>query len=214
MTLKFYRINNLSATYAEAKDAVLVLAHGAGAAHDHPHMTALAEALQKVGIGTLRFNFPFIEAGKRRVDKPAVCLETIAEALAKAEKLVGEMPRLIGGHSFGGRMSTHLASGKALDITGVVCFSFPLHPPNKPSVNRAAHLYGITKPQLYISGDRDKLARPDLLESTLDMLPLATLHWLKTADHGFKIIKRTRSSDENIYDEVSRVTSEWFRSVY
>ncbi len=214
MTFRSYRISGLSAKYAAPKDAMLVLAHGAGAGHDHPHMTALAKALQKAGIGTLRFNFPFIEAGKRRVDKPAVCLETIAEALAEAEKLVSNMPLLVGGHSFGGRMSTHLASEKILDITGVVCFSFPLHPPGKPSVSREAHLSSITKPQLYISGDRDKLARPDLLKATLDPLPLATLHWLETADHGFKILKRSRRSDENIYDELSRVTSEWLRSVY
>ena len=108
---------------------MLVLAHGAGAAHDHPHMTALADALQKAGIGTLRFNFPFIEAGRRHVDKPIVCLEAIAEALAKAEKLVSGIPLLIGGHSFGGRMSTHLAAERALDITGVILFWFALTTP-------------------------------------------------------------------------------------
>ena len=176
-------------------------------------MTALAQALQQVGIGTLRFNFPFIQTGKRWVDKPNVCISTIAKALATAQQLAEKVPLFVGGHSFGGRMSTHFAAEWSVDINGVVCFSFPLHPHNKPSIDRATHLAKITIPQLFLSGDRDPLARKDLLSATLGPLPLATLHWLETANHGFKIIKRTRKSKEDIYDEAARVTSHWLRSV-
>ena len=212
MKFESLSIGNLSATYAASEDALLVLAHGAGAGHDHPHMTAIAKALQHVGIGTLRYNFPFIEAGKRRVDTPSVCIATIAEALATAERLAGNVPLLIGGHSFGGRMSTHFAAERDADVAGVICFSFPLHPPKKPAVERAAHLPAIKTPQLFLSGDRDALAKPDLLRATLTPLPRATLHWLETADHSFKILKSTRKSSEDIYDEAGRVTSKWIRS--
>ena len=61
---------SLDAIYCEpASDKPLcVLGHGAGAAMTHAHMAAIAAALSEVGIGTLRFNFPFMQAGRRRVD--------------------------------------------------------------------------------------------------------------------------------------------------
>ena len=37
----------------------------------------------------------------------------------------------------------------------------------------------------------------------------ATLHLLDTADHSFKILKRTRQSDEDVFVEMARVTREW-----
>ena len=65
----------LSAEWIEPQGAVagLVLAHGAGAGYRHANLVAISEALADVGVATLRFNFPFMEAGRRRVDaRPAV----------------------------------------------------------------------------------------------------------------------------------------------
>ncbi|MBT5443505.1 MAG: alpha/beta hydrolase, partial [Gammaproteobacteria bacterium] len=94
----------LSAIYSPAGNAsaLLVLAHGAGANFEHDHMSALSSALNNVGISTLRFNFPFMEEGKRRVDKPDVCIATIAQAVATANRLCPKAKLFIGGHSFGG----------------------------------------------------------------------------------------------------------------
>ncbi len=213
MTPQSLQIGRLSASYLPGDAALLVLSHGAGADHQHPHMTAISQSLQRVGLGTLRFNFPFMEDGRRRVDSQAICLTAIAEALSKARELSGNVPILVGGHSFGGRMSTHFAAANRADVAGVVCYSFPLHPAKKPAVDRATHLHRVNVPQLYLSGNRDTLAYPKLLEATLDPLPQATLHWLDTADHGFKILKRTRQSAENVYDEAARIARTWFRSM-
>lgn len=199
----------LSALHGAGSDALLVLAHGAGAGHDHHHMNSIAETLARVGIGTLRFNFPFIEGGRRRVDKPEVCLQAFDEAITVAASLSEGMPLLMGGHSFGGRMATHYAAEKRPAVGGVVCFSFPLHPAKKPATKRAAHLPEVTVPMLFLSGTRDNLANPALMTEVTDPLPEATVHWLDTGDHSFKILKRSRESTEDIYDEAARVAKTW-----
>ncbi len=190
-----------------------VLGHGAGAPMTHAHISAIAEALAEVGIGTLRFNFPFMQSGKRRVDAKPVCLETFSHAIATAQRLNPSARLLLGGHSFGGRMATHYLAEEQPSMTGGVFFSFPLHASKKPDTQRAAHLPEIEIPLLFVSGDRDTLAEKDLLTNVTAGLPKATLHWIDTADHSFKILKRTRESSEDVYSEAARVTASWLVSV-
>lgn len=200
---------------------LLVLAHGAGAPHDHAHMTAIASALAEAGIGTLRFNLPFMQAGKRRVDDVVTSTRAIREAVNAAYDLAPQAPILLGGHSFGGRMATHLLADTsdstndtmAEIIDAMVLFSFPLHASKKPAVSRAAHLHRIRQPLLFLSGTRDSLAEPQLLQKVTDELSGATLHWLDTADHGFKILKRTRQSTQDVYSEAARITASWVGSL-
>lgn len=194
-------------------DKLLVLAHGAGAPCDHPHMQAIADALLAEGIGTFRFNFPFMEAGRRRVDNLEVSLDAIHRAIEQARSLQPEKKMYLGGHSFGGRMATHyLAEKPQDDIQGLVLFSFPLHPAKKPDTKRATHLPQVSAPMLFLSGTRDALAEKDLLDGELEKLSNATRHWLETADHSFKILKRTRTSSEDVYSEAARVAKTWLET--
>ena len=71
----------------ETMNALLVLAHGAGADMNHKFMKMLAKGLAEQGIGTLRFNFPFMENKKGRPDVPAVAEKTIEAAISKAREL-------------------------------------------------------------------------------------------------------------------------------
>ncbi|HUO01892.1 MAG TPA: alpha/beta family hydrolase, partial [Rhizomicrobium sp.] len=52
--------------------ACLVLAHGAGAGMTHKAMEAVAIGLAERGIAVLRYNFPYMERGLKRVDPPAI----------------------------------------------------------------------------------------------------------------------------------------------
>ena len=90
--------------------ALLTLAHGAGAGMEHPFMNDLAERLAENNIATLRFNFPFMEAGKRRPDSPAVAHAAIEAALNHAKKIAKKIPVYLSGKSFGGRMSSQFLS--------------------------------------------------------------------------------------------------------
>lgn len=213
LNLRNLKLDNsqLSAIYSPADNAsaLLVLAHGAGAGFEHAHMNALSKALNNAGISTLRFNFPFTEEGRRRVDKTDVCIDSIDHAVATAKRLCTKSKLFIGGHSFGGRMSTHYAAEHRDVATGIILFSFPLHPSKKPAITRAAHLPAIKQPMLFLSGERDTLADAELLQSVTGPLANAQLHWLETADHSYRILKRTRKSAEDVYAEAARVASAW-----
>ena len=92
--------------------ATVVFAHGAGAGMSHANMQAIADAFERRGLATLRFNFPFMDAGRSRPDPPAVATATIAAAFADARKRT-PLPIWLGGHSFGGRMASHAVLDRA-----------------------------------------------------------------------------------------------------
>jgi predicted alpha/beta-hydrolase family hydrolase len=185
-------------------DAVgaLVLAHGAGAGMRHASMQAIADAFERRGIATLRFDFPFMAAGRNRVDSPDVATQAIAEAWEAAAERT-KLPVWLGGHSFGGRMASHAVVDRALPAAGLIFCSFPLHMPGKPDTKRAQHLPAIRQPMLFLSGTRDELAEPMLLEPLVRSLPRAALHWLDTADHGYRVLKRSRARQVSVFDEMA-----------
>jgi predicted alpha/beta-hydrolase family hydrolase len=202
----------VSALLVRPADAshLLVLGHGASTNMRHANLQTIAERMADVGIATFRYNFPYMEHGTGR-DSQAVCTATVRSAVAAAHKSAPDLPILAGGHSFGGRMTSTAAAESPLDgVTGLVFFAFPLHQPGKPDTKRADHLGAVTIPMLFLSGTRDELADMDLLKPVCQKLGnLATLHPLDTADHGFKTLKRSRTSEEDVFVEMARVVREW-----
>jgi predicted alpha/beta-hydrolase family hydrolase len=189
---------------------LLVLGHGASTTMRHAALQAIADSLSDVGIATFRYNFPYSENGKGR-DSQAVCTETIRAAIAAARGIAPELPLLAGGHSFSGRMTSTAASEAPLEgVVGLVFFSFPLHLAGKPETKRADHLGAVKIPMLFLSGTRDDLADMELLKPVCERLgKRATLHTLDTADHGYKILKKSRTNAEDVFVEMARVVREW-----
>lgn len=194
----------------EGATHLLVLGHGASTNMRHATMHAVAESLVAQEIATVRYNFPYSEHGTAR-NSTAVCVETIRNAVKAARKAAPDLPILAGGHSFGGRMtSTAQCEGPLEGVKGLVFFSFPLHPPGKPGTERAEHLFNVDLPMLFLTGTRDEFATGGLLETVVDKLGhRATLHLLDTADHSFKVLKRTRTRTEGVFDEMALATAEW-----
>jgi uncharacterized protein len=195
---------------------LLVLGHGASTNMRHATLQTIAERMAGVGLATFRYNFPYMEHGRGR-DSQEVCTATVRSAVAAAHKAAPDLPLLAGGHSFGGRMTSTAASESPLDgAHGLVFFAFPLHQPGKPDTKRADHLSAVTVPMLFLSGTRDELADLDLLQSVCKKLGKhAALHPLDTADHGFRTLKRSRKSEEDVFVEMARVVREWaFRKKY
>lgn len=189
---------------------LLVLGHGASTNMRHATMQAIAEALAGQGIATFRYNFPYSENGRGRDSQP-VCVETIRNAVKAAHEAAPDLILLAGGHSFGGRMTTTAQSEEPLEnVKGLVLFSFPLHLAGRPDTKRAEHLAGIKIPMLFLSGTRDELATPDLLEPAIEKLgKRATLHKIDTANHSYKVLKKMRTSDEDVFAEMARVLKDW-----
>jgi predicted alpha/beta-hydrolase family hydrolase len=189
---------------------LLVLGHGAGTNMRHATMQAIADALSEQKIATFRYNFPYSEHGAAR-NSSSICVETIRNAVKAANEAAPDLPMLAGGHSFGGRMTSTAQSEEPLEkVKGIVFFSFPLHLPGKPDTKRAEHLNEIRIPMLFLSGTRDEFAELELLKPVVKKLgKRATLHLLDTANHGYKILKKTRKSEEYVFVEMARVMREW-----
>lgn len=173
---------------------LLVFGHGAGAGIDHPSTQAIAAALVARGLAVLRYQFPFMErqggSGFGR-DALPVAVATVAAAVSRGREIAGTAPVLAGGHSYGGRMTTHAAAEGALgELAGLVLLSFPLHGARKPATERAAHLPEIAAPMLFVSGERDAMAEAPLLEDCVAALGDARLERIPGADHGWKAPKR------------------------
>src|SRR5262245_5888193 len=189
---------------------LLVLGHGASTNMRHATLQTIAERMAEAGIATFRYNFPYMEYSKGR-DSQEVCTATVRSAVAAAQKVAPGLALLAGGHSFSGRMTSTAASESSLDgVRGLVFFAFPLHQPGKPDTKRADHLGAVTIPMLFLSGTRDELADLQLLQSVCKKLgKQATLHLLETADHGFRTLKRSRKSEEDVFVEMARIAREW-----
>jgi predicted alpha/beta-hydrolase family hydrolase len=189
---------------------LLVLGHGASTNMRHATLQTIAERMADAGIATFRYNFPYMEHGKGR-DSQDVCTATVRAAVAAARRAAKDLPMLAGGHSFGGRMTSTAASESPLEqVRGLVFFAFPLHQPGKPDTKRAEHLNAVTVPMLFLSGTRDELARMDFLQPVCKKLGTGvTLHPLDTADHGFRTLKKSRQSAEDVFVEMARVVRDW-----
>ena len=198
----------------ETPSHALVLAHAASTGIEHPSMVSIAEALDAVGIATFRYNFPYMEKGGGGLDGQATCTETVRSAIAYARGLAGSTPILAGGRSFGGRMTSTAAAESPIEgLVGVVFYAFPLHSAGKPSVDRAEHLKSVDCPMLFLSGTRDALAEIDLLQPVVKGLPNARLHTIDTADHSFKVLKRSGMTEAIAQEQAAEVVSAWARSL-
>ena len=149
----------------EAARALYVFGHGAGAGMRHVFMETVAGKLSDLGVATFRYNFPFVEAGRRGPNHPPILVKTVRSAVTEAASLAPDLPLLAGGKSMGGRMTSTAASKDALPgVLGLAFFGFPLHAPGKDSDERGAHLADVGLPMLFLQGTRDRLARLDFLE--------------------------------------------------
>src|SRR5580693_693388 len=86
--------------------ACLALAHGAGAGMRHKAMGAIADGLNDRGVAVLRYQFPYMEKGGKRVDSPPVAHAAVRAAVAEGARLAEGLPLFAGGKSFGGRMNS------------------------------------------------------------------------------------------------------------
>lgn len=206
----------VSAILLEPDDArcLLVFAHGAGAGMRHTTIETFACGVARVGIATLRFQFPYMETGRRRPDPRPLMQRTVWAAVAQAKAMRPDLPLLAGGRSMGGRMASGADAIEPLEVAGFVFHAFPLHPPGKPGTERADHLSKVEKPMLFLSGTRDRLADPELLAGVRDRLgPRATLHVVDGGDHSLQVLKRSGRKQEDVDREVAEAVSEWCRKV-
>jgi predicted alpha/beta-hydrolase family hydrolase len=195
--------------------ACYVLAHGAGAGMRHAFLAAVATQLCALGVATLRFQFPYMEKGSKRPDRPELCHATVRAAVAQAAILAPSLPLLAGGRSFGGRMASQAQAAAPLPgVRGLAFLGFPLHAAGKPSDTRAEHLFQVNVPMLFLQGTQDELAQLTLLQPLIARLgERATLVLFEHADHSFHVPARSGRKDPEVRAEVTRALADWMAQV-
>ncbi len=189
---------------------LLVLAHGAGAGMEHPFMQSLAEALADEGIATLRFNFVYMELGKKPPDRPKKAFAAIRAAVDYAKSLDLQIPILLGGKSFGGRMSSLLVAQEEMEVVrGLVYFGFPLHAPGRDGIERAGHLSAIQQPMLFLQGTRDPMAKIPLITEVCLPIENATLEIVEGGNHSFQMLKKSGKTKEEVMVELAKSVRSW-----
>jgi uncharacterized protein len=185
-------------------DRAVLLAHGAGADMHAAALTTVADALADAKIPSLRFNFPYKEAGRRSPDRPPVLLASVREAAAELAKLAKVPPErlVLGGRSMGGRICSMVAADDG--ALGLALLGYPLHPPGRPDKLRVEHFEKLRMPVLFASGTRDAFGTPDELERHAKAIKgRVVFHWIETGDHGFKPLKSSGITPQAALDGVA-----------
>jgi predicted alpha/beta-hydrolase family hydrolase len=183
---------DVSAAWHGAEGPALVVGHGAGAGMDHPFIVGFCEALAGEGIAALRFNFPYMEAGRRSPDQAPNAIAAFRAAFDAATARAGGRAVLAGGKSYGGRIAS-MAAADGMPAAALVFLGYPLHPPGKPDRIRDEHLYTLEIPMLFLHGTKDPFADPALLAAVVEKLgDRATLVDVEGAGHSFE---RSRKDD-------------------
>jgi uncharacterized protein len=195
--------------------ACMVLAHGAGAGMTHKFMAAVADGLAKRGVATLRFQFPYMESGSKRPDRPPLAHASVRAAVTAAARSMPGLALFAGGKSFGARMTSQAQAEAPLpNVRGLVFFGFPLHPANRPSDDRARHLTGARVPLLFLQGTNDSLADTRLLVPMVTALGAdARLELIEQADHSFHVPVRSGRTDDQVLAAVLDEATLWMREV-
>lgn len=193
--------------------AVVALAHGAGAGHGHPFLAGVAAALQAAGVAVLRFDFPYVTAGRRMPGPAAHAIATWAAVVERLRDEAPGAPLVAAGKSYGGRMASMAAAEGAIDPSGLVYLGYPLHPPGRPDRPRDEHLPSIAQPQLFVQGTNDPFSDPhEQLEAAVASCRDAALIWIDGGGHSFEV-KGRRRPPAQIGAELAPTVVEWMRHI-
>ena len=199
-----------SAPKSGTDNGVFIYAPGAGSNIRDPFGQHLHSRLPSAGIALVRFQFPYMEAGKRRPDAPRLLEETWRQVL---EQVSVEHPVVVvGGRSMGGRIASQVVA-QGVRVSGLALFAYPLRPPTNQSKVRNEHLPKLGIPMLFCSGTRDNFGTPDELREAASLVSQSTVHLLEGADHGFKVLKRSGRTQEEVWEEATACLVTWFGTV-
>lgn len=192
--------------------AFAALAHGAGAGYRHPFLIGFADALAAAGVATMRFNFPYFEAGRRMPGPAAHAVATWRAVHADLAARADGLPVFAMGKSYGGRMASMAAAEGTIHPAGLVYLGYPLHPPGSPDKARVAHLPQVPQPQLFVEGSNDPFIDPhEQLERAVATCRSARILWIEGGGHSFEVKGRRRPPAE-VAAELAAPVAAWLRN--
>ncbi len=201
-------------------DRAVLLAHGAGTDLDAPPLKSVAAALAAAGVPSLRFNFAYRDAGRKAPDRAPALIAAARDAADRLGRRTGLPPEriVLGGRSMGGRMCSMLVGAPADEgprgALGLLLLGYPLHPAGRPEKIRDEHFPRLRVPCLFVSGTRDALGgRDELPLAARAIKGRVTFRWLESADHGYRPLKASGTTLEDVLAETARVSTKWVLSL-
>jgi uncharacterized protein len=212
------RVTQVTAAYhtpSRRRGPAVLLAPGAGGSLEGDGLRSLAEVLVSLGLPVVRTNLPHHEGGRRAAPKAERSVGAYRQLVAAAQESTGiKGPWILGGKSYGGRVAS-MAVAEGLSALGLLFYGYPLHPPGKPDRLRVEHWPHVGVPCLFLQGDRDTFANPDLLATSVLKLPRrSTVHTVQGGDHSLRITGKasptgTPSSEAATVAGLAPVIANW-----
>ena len=191
---------------AHSNSDAIILTHGAGADCHSKLLIAIAGAFADSGFTVLRCDLPFRQQRPHGPPFPGGATKDRAGLLHAIQAIRKMVPGrvFLGGHSYGGRQATMLATEDADNkslVAGLLLLSYPLHPPRKPAELRTAHFPQLTTPALFVHGSRDGFGSLDEMKSALKLIPAnSMLLEIQGAGHELLAAKATDGLSSKIVD--------------
>ena len=151
----------------------IILTHGAGSRADAPLLIALGDAFEQAGFQVVRHTLYFRTVKPKGPPHP----KDAAGDQAGLLEAVKEMRRegcgkvYVGGHSYGGRQASIMASEHPGLVAALLLLSYPLHPPEKPQQLRTAHLPNLRTPSFFVHGAKDTFGTEEEMTTALKLIP-------------------------------------------
>jgi predicted alpha/beta-hydrolase family hydrolase len=167
----------------------MVLTHGAGGNCNAPLLVAASNAFSDSGLHVLRCDLPFRQRRPTGPPSPATAAkdrEGLRCAVAAMRRFApGKV--FLGGESYGGRQATILAAEEPSLVDALLLFSYPLHPPGKPTQLRTEHFPRIRVPVVFVHGTADPFGSIRELEEAISAIsaPVKLLR-IEGAGHDLK----------------------------
>ncbi|XP_035618294.1 testis-expressed protein 30-like [Oncorhynchus keta] len=187
----------------------VIVTHGTGGDVNLKHLVSLARVLASNGLLCLRFTCKGLNLIYR-----VKAYNAVLEHLKYLKKFTIRQIFFVG-RSLGARAASALARQLSVRpedaVAGLVCLSFPLHPPGQTHGHRqrSEDLRGLPTevPVLFLSGTADNMCEKILLEDVVkEMRCPTTVGWVEGGNHGLIVKGRT---EESVQDEVIAHVLSW-----
>ena len=182
----------------------VAIAHDVGDSMEGELVKGLHEHLAEHGYLCVRFNFPYVEAGKKRPDPLPTLERSYRSALKQLLRGAEETPAhlILIGFGLGGRVASQGVAG-GIKADGLVLLSFPLHPSGKPGQQKPGAVYRIICPMLFVQGTRDPTCKLERLQELLLKIGAPTkLHVIQDANHTMELVRASQRTAEEVQAEI------------
>jgi predicted alpha/beta-hydrolase family hydrolase len=146
----------------------------------------------------VRFDYPYMRAGRRSPDRLPVLVEAHRAALSNA-RARHPGPVVLIGKSMGGRIGCHVALVE--EVEAVVCLGYPLR--GQRGQLRDEVLLALRSPILFVEGTRDPLCPLELLDGVrARMAAPPALHVVEGGNHSLEVGVRALAARGETQEDV------------